>query len=150
MINARKIHTIGHSSRTQNEFLEVLKSYGIELLFDVRSFPRSKRHPWFNRENLVELLEHNGIGYQWMKGLGGFRKTGYETYTASNEFRRALSSLTHIAVKRSSAIMCSEIEWRSCHRRFIASQLTNMGWKVIHIYDIDSSEPHQQIQYSLL
>lgn len=140
-----RIHSIGHSNRTLDELVSVLKSHGIELLADIRSYPRSKRNPHFDRENLEKLLPSHGIEYLWIKDLGGMREGGYEEYMKTDEFSRGINELTNAATGRSTAFMCSELRWRECHRSFVSKALAARGWDVIHIYDANETEAHSTL-----
>ncbi len=137
-----RVYTVGHSSREIGEFIYILKAYGIELLIDVRSYPRSSRFPQFNRENLEKVLRKEGIGYLHTPRLGGFRKGGYPSYTRTREFVRAVDRLVEAIKGREVAIMCAEKDWRNCHRRFIAAELTRRGIVVVHLIDIAKREVH--------
>ncbi len=130
------IFTIGHSTRPIEEFIGILKTYSIELLIDVRRFPRSKKFPWFNRENLCCVLRENDIGYEWLgEYLGGFRKGGYSEYTNTRQYLTGIDRLIEFANTRTVCIMCAEILWFRCHRRFISDTLVKRGITVKHIYD---------------
>ncbi len=137
-----RIYTLGHSSRELGELILLLRKYGIELLVDVRSYPKSSRFPHFDRENLETVLSKEGIRYLHMPGLGGFRREGYPNYTGTEEFGRAVSELIKLAKEKRTAIMCAEKDWRNCHRRFIAGELAKRGFEVIHILDLNRSEEH--------
>jgi len=137
-----KIYTVGHSSRRIGEFIKLLKTYEIELLVDVRSYPKSSKFPQFNRESIEATLKRGGIGYVHMPELGGFREEGYLTYMESVKFQDALDRLIGFTKDRRAAIMCAEKDWRKCHRRFIAGALVDRGVEVIHILDEIRSEEH--------
>jgi uncharacterized protein (DUF488 family) len=139
----KRIFTIGHSTRSLDELLNVLKHYRIESLVDIRHFPRSKRNPQFNKDFLQNRLPDAGIQYKWIEKLGGFRKGGYEEYTRTEDFQKGLESLKDIAKQKVTAVMCAEVLWFRCHRRFIASLLTKENWKVSHIYDEKKWEAHR-------
>lgn len=126
-----EIYTIGYGNRKFEDFVELLKRFGIELVIDVRRFPTSK-WPEFVRENLQRTLPTRGIGYAHFRELGGYRG-GYRAYTRTPEFKQALEELMEIARERPAAIMCVESSPSACHRRFIASALKRHKWKVVHI-----------------
>ena len=129
------IFSIGHSNRTLDEFLGILKKYSIELVVDVRRFPTSKWE-WFKKENLREALNKRSISYEHLGDLlGGFRKGGYERHMRTEEFKRGLKQVKELARNRSVAIMCSEKIVFKCHRRFIARSLQRRGIRVVHIVD---------------
>ena len=129
------IYTLGTSTRTAEEFTSLLKLYAIDLIIDVRRFPTSK-FEWFKEENLKTLLAEADVQYLYMgKELGGYRSGGYEAYTQTEEFQKALQTLKSILKGRSGAILCAErFPWK-CHRRFIARELEKHRLNVIHIID---------------
>jgi uncharacterized protein (DUF488 family) len=151
------IYTVGHSTRTLEDFLAILKAHNIELLADVRSFPASRRYPHFGREALEGSLTAAGISYAWLPALGGRRKTlpdspngawrnasfrGYADYMQTPEFAAGLGALESSAREKSTAIMCSEaVPWR-CHRSLISDALIARDWKVVDIYDEKTAKPH--------
>lgn len=137
-----RVYTVGHSSREMGEFLHLLKNCRIELLVDVRSYPKSSRFPHFNIENLEMTLSKEGIEYVHIPELGGLRKEGYASYMRTVEFREAISELIQLAKNRRTAIMCAERDWRNCHRRFIAEELARRGVEVIHILDLNRFKEH--------
>ena len=137
-----KIYTIGHSTRAFEEFLKILKKYEIELLIDVRRFPSSKKFPWFNKEFLEKEIVKARIEYLHYPDLGGFRKEGYENFSKSKEFELAIENLLKIIGNRKAAIMCAEILFFRCHRRYISEALTKLGFKVIHIFDENKIQEH--------
>ncbi|MEM4658907.1 MAG: DUF488 domain-containing protein, partial [Candidatus Methanosuratincola sp.] len=108
---------------------------GIESVVDVRRFPNSRRNPHFNRNALQISLPERSIAYIWIENLGGHRKGGYEEYMKTREFYDGIKTLTAIAEKGKTAVMCAELLWFKCHRRFIAAFLMSQGWRIIHIYD---------------
>lgn len=127
------IYSIGSSLRTQEEFINLLCHYQIKVVADVRRFPTSKLNH-FKKEEIKELLQDNSISYCYLgEELGGYRKGGYEAYTASTNFLVGLEKLEVIAHQYTTAFMCAELlPWR-CHRRFIGNCLDKRGWRVIHI-----------------
>lgn len=130
----RLVFTVGHSTRTRNDFIELLRAHDVRQLMDVRTIPRSRHNPQFNREVLSRALRRSGIGYRHMKGLGGLRHSrpdsintawrnksfrGYADYMQTSDFRSALRKLIAIARKKRLALMCAEaVPWR-CHRSLI-------------------------------
>ena len=142
LTNTKQIYSIGHSSRGLNELVRIMKGHGIEALIDIRSYPRSKRNPDFNRENLQILLPGLGIDYHWIKELGGMRERGYEEHYDSVEFERGISDLLKVAETKVCAFMCAELKWRECHRSFVAEKLFREGWEVVHIYSETEQEIH--------
>jgi len=121
-----KIFTIGHSNRKIEEFLRLLKKNGIEVLIDVRRFPSSKKFPWFNKENLSEILKKENIEYIHFEKLGGFRKEGYENYSKTKEFEDAVKEVLEIARNKTVCIMCAEKFYWKCHRRFIINKIKEL------------------------
>ncbi len=132
---SRTIFTLGSSTRSAQEFLDLLAHYQIETIVDVRRFPTS-RFEHFIKENLALLLEKSGVAYLYLgEELGGYRSGGYEAYMKSEEFEAGLARLQGVAQKKRVAIMCSErLPWR-CHRRHIGRALRERGWEVRHIID---------------
>ena len=140
--------TIGHSNRPLGEFLVLLRAHGVELVVDVRTIPRSRHNPQFNRETLPPALEAEGIRYEPMPGLGGLRHArqdslntgwknlgfrGYADYMQTAEFAQNLELLEPLERCHRVAILCAEsLPWR-CHRFLIADALTVRGVPVAHI-----------------
>ncbi len=152
------IWTIGHSTRSIEEFIEILKSFDITTLADVRSLPGSKRFPHFNKEELKISLELNAINYIHILSLGGRRKTnkgskniswrnksfrGYADYMETQEFKKGIDEVLEIALKSKTAIMCAEAYWRKCHRSMISDYLKSLGINVFHISGIRKGEEHK-------
>jgi uncharacterized protein (DUF488 family) len=144
------IHTIGHSTRTIEAFIELLNAHAIQLLVDVRRWPGSKRHPQFNREALNASLKSKGIEYLWRGDLGGFRKPksdspntawrvstfrAYADFMLTDEFERIMNEMETIAHEKRIAVMCAEaVPWR-CHRQLLADAFIVRGWSVCDIMD---------------
>jgi uncharacterized protein (DUF488 family) len=153
-----KIWTIGHSTRTIEEFIGALQANGIKLVADVRLLPGSKRYPQFNKEELAKSLKQDGIGYEHFLELGGRRKAwkdshntawrnesfrGYADHMETAEFTSGIARLRKMADSDgSTAIMCAEAVWWRCHRSLIADYLKAHGVEVIHIIDATKTEPH--------
>jgi uncharacterized protein (DUF488 family) len=144
----KPIYTVGHSTRSPEELLEILRDSGIQLVADVRAFPSSRRYPQFNRGALAAWLGSAGIGYRHFPGLGGRRAPipgsvnggwhergfqGYADHMRSDEFQRALADLEDSASESPTAVMCAEALWWRCHRRLIADALAARGWRVEHL-----------------
>ncbi|MEW5934927.1 MAG: DUF488 domain-containing protein [Bacillota bacterium] len=134
------IYTVGTSTHSREEFLDLLRAYGIGAVLDVRRFPTSRRYPHFNRTSLASWLAASGISYHYLgDSLGGYRRGSYEAYTTTAAFRQGLEEAMDLAARGPAAIMCCErFPWR-CHRRFIARHLAALGWQVVHILDHDST-----------
>jgi uncharacterized protein (DUF488 family) len=152
------IWTIGHSTRSIEEFLAILGAHDIETIIDVRRFPGSKRLPQFGSAALESALADGGVSYQWIGALGGRRQPdpaspndgwrhaafrGYADHMASEEFAAGLFELEMIASASRSAVMCAEALWWRCHRRLIADALTSLGYEVRHIRDASEAEVHR-------
>lgn len=151
------IYTLGHSTRTFDEFLALLRAHGVNAVVDVRRFPASRRHPHFNRDALAESLHAAGIGYHWLPELGGRRSPrsdsrntawrhpsfrGYADYMETPPFRNGMNRLEAIASGRKAAILCAEALWWRCHRSLIADDLRTRGIDVLHIVDAQKTELH--------
>ena len=153
----RTLFTIGHSTHPWPEFRDLLRAHGIERLIDVRTIPRSRHNPQFNRTTLAAKLRGARIRYVHLRRLGGLRHTrrdspnvgwrntsfrGYADYMQTREFEDALQRLIKLARQKSSAIMCAEaVPWR-CHRSLIADALTVRGIPVAHIVSAAKAREH--------
>jgi len=127
------VWTIGHSNRSKEAFLELLKEHSIEVLVDVRSFPTSKTEH-FKREEMERWLPQHGMEYVWLgKELGGYRKGGYQKHTRTKLFREGIKKLLEIAAQRRTCIMCMEPNPKYCHRRYISGHLERKEVEVRHI-----------------
>jgi uncharacterized protein (DUF488 family) len=131
----KTILTMGTGNRTLEEFILLLRSYSIEMVIDVRSFPKSK-FPHFAGETLAQSLGEAGYGYSFLgKELGGYRTGGYEAYMQTYDFLRGMDLLERLAGRCRCAIICAErLPWQ-CHRRFIGRSLRERGWTVEHVID---------------
>lgn len=144
------IWTLGHSTRTIDEFLALLDHYRIEAIADVRRHPGSRRLPQFGSEALAAALAGHGCEYRWLPELGGRRRPvadtantawrntsfrGYADHIASAEFARGLEKLLALAAVRRTAMMCAELLWWRCHRSLIADVLKLQGVEVLHVQD---------------
>lgn len=153
----RKIFTIGHSTRSLEELIELLHSYKIKILADVRSIPGSKRFPHFNKENLEIKLSEEEIEYIHIEELGGRRRVNpfshniawknrsfraYADYMETDEFKNGIEKLISAAKEKNTAFMCSEAVWWKCHRSMISDYLKLKGWIVIHILGKNKTEEH--------
>jgi len=129
------IWTIGHSNRSKEEFLNLLREHSIEVLADIRSFPTSKIEH-FKKENLEKWLPENGVEYMWLgKELGGYRKGGYKRHMRTKLFREGVQKLLEIARHKRTCMMCMEKNPKYCHRRFLSAYLERKGVEVIHIIE---------------
>ena len=142
------VYTIGHSTRTLDELVGILLEAGVRELVDVRTVPRSRRHPQFERDALAAALPDRGVGYRHEKALGGFRRPrpgspnagwdneafqGYADHMADPDFAAALARVNVDARERVTTVMCAEAQWWRCHRRLIADALTVRGRRVLHL-----------------
>ncbi len=155
--------TIGHSNRRLEELIAMLRGHSIEVLVDVRTVPRSRYNPQFNRETLPAELAAAGIEYRHMPGLGGLRHPrkdstntgwrndsfrGYADYMQTAEFETNLEALLGLATERRVAIMCAEaVPWR-CHRSLISDAVTARGGEVRHIMSAEKAEPHRMTSFA--
>ena len=153
----RSVFTIGHSTRTAEEFLSILLAHGVTLLVDVRTIPRSRTNPQFNKDTLPGTLSTVGIRYQHAPALGGLRKPkkdsvnagwrnlsfrGYADHMQTAEFQEALEALIEAANCERLALMCAEaVPWR-CHRSLIADALTVRGVHVTELSSATRGQPH--------
>lgn len=157
--DAPTIWTIGHSTRSEEELVSLLRGAGtrgddgdggIEVLADVRRFPGSRRMPRFGADALRATLRRAGIGYEHVPELGGRRKPvegsrntawrneafrGYADYTQTPAFAAGLDRLMALARAQRAAMMCAEAVWWRCHRGLIADALKIRGWRVLHIME---------------
>ena len=129
------IYSLGSSTRSAVEFVQLLRLYSLELVADVRRYP-TNRFPHFQRNALSLLLREAGLDYVYLgDDLGGYRRGGYQAYTLTEGFAEGMVRLEQIAAQKRAAILCAErLPWR-CHRRFIGFELERRGWEVIHIID---------------
>jgi len=151
------VYTVGHSTRSLYDFVGLLRAYGIERLVDVRSIPRSRHNPQFNKDMLGKLLRNRRISYRHMKTLGGLRHAradslntgwhnisfrGFADYMQTPEFTVAVMKLVELAREKTTAIMCAEaVPWR-CHRSLIGDALIVRGIGVVDIFSPKSAKPH--------
>lgn len=151
------IWTIGHSTRGDHEFGQILLAHKIETLVDVRTYPGSRRYPQFNKSVLSDFLANLGIKYVHEPRLGGRRSPdkhshntawrnaqfrGYADHMETEEFRAGVQELLELADRSRTAIMCAEAVWWRCHRSLIADYLKAAGHTVIHVIDEKKSEEH--------
>jgi uncharacterized protein (DUF488 family) len=157
------ICTVGHATRPVDALIEILEAHGIKRLIDVRTIPKSRYNPQYNREALERSLRGAGIHYEHMRALGGLRHPrkdslnmgwrnesfrGYAGYMQTTEFESALNALGKAAAREAVAIMCAEaVPWR-CHRSLISDALTARGYPVEHIMSATKSEPHTMTSFA--
>jgi len=159
------LFTIGHSNRSLNDFLALLHAHGIELVADIRTVPKSRHNPQFNREALAASLPPAGIDYLHLPDLGGLRHPrpdslnlawrnasfrGYADYMQTPAFEKALAELLQTAALRRAAIMCAEaVPWR-CHRSLVADALLARGVPVEHIVSAATASPHKLTPFAVV
>jgi uncharacterized protein (DUF488 family) len=151
------IYTIGHSTRSLDDFVGLIHQHGIEQLADVRTVPKSRRHPHFAGDALSKSLPAVGINYRHLPGLGGLRKPaadsnnrgwrhpsfrGYADYMQTPAFEAALNELIEWAADRSTVVMCAEAVWWQCHRQLIADALVARGIEARHIMSAKAADVH--------
>ncbi len=151
------IFTVGHSTRGLDEFVHLLKAHGVRRIVDIRTIPRSRHNPQFNRETVSKFLRNRRINYRHIKALGGFRHArvdsinkgwhnasfrGFADYMQTPEFEKALKKLIDLAAQKRTAIMCAEaVPWR-CHRSLLGDALLVRGIEVQNIFSDDKVRPH--------
>jgi len=159
------IYTVGHSTRPLAGFLEILAAHGIGQLVDIRSIPRSRRHPHFSGDALAASLESAGIVYRHLRALGGMRKPradsrntawrvegfrGYADYMETPPFHAGLDELVVLAGATPTAVMCAEaVPWQ-CHRQLVADALVARGVEVRHILSITGAPLHTLTDFALV
>lgn len=151
------VWTIGHSTRSMEQFMDLLRMHDIQLLVDIRAFPGSRRYPHFSKENLSVSLPANGIMYKHMVGLGGRRRPtegsantvwrnasfrGYADYMETEAFREEIAALETLAEENRTVYMCSEAPWWRCHRAMVSDFLKVRGWEVLHIMEKGKTTLH--------
>jgi uncharacterized protein (DUF488 family) len=153
-----QIYTVGHSTRPIEDFIELLEAHGVEQLIDIRTIPRSRTNPQFNRDALPQTLKRACIAYLHTPALGGLRHArpdsqntawrnasfrGFADYMQTPEFAAAVAELIEIGQHKQTAIMCAEaVPWR-CHRSLVADALTARGVAVEDILSSTRRSPHK-------
>lgn len=162
---SRRLWTIGHSTRSSDEFLALLHVHDIQRLIDVRRHAGSRRYPHFHSDALAQSLPMAGLSYEELPALGGRRTAradspnsgwknasfrGYADYMQTEEFDRALEELMAQGENDRTAIMCAEaVPWR-CHRSLVADALVARGWDVTHILGAGQGKPHQLTTFAMI
>jgi uncharacterized protein (DUF488 family) len=157
------IFTIGHSTRPLEELIELLRAHKVRRVIDIRTIPRSRRNPQYNRETLGPALRSRKIGYVHLKGLGGLRRTkpdsknigwhnasfrGYADYMQTPEFDAALKLAIRLSAVKPSALMCAEaVPWR-CHRSLVADALAARKLPVEHIMSVTRANKHRLTSFA--
>jgi uncharacterized protein (DUF488 family) len=154
---AERVWTVGHSTRSLDDFLGLLAEHEVEAVADVRRYPGSRRWPHFAREPLARALDRCGLAYLWLPELGGRRSPnadspntawrnagfrGYADYMATDAFAAGLDRLVNLACGMRTAIVCAESLWWRCHRGLIADVLRCFRFEVIHILGPNATAPH--------
>ena len=155
--------TIGHSNRTIEEFIGLLRQNGVECLLDIRTVPKSRHNPQFGQDQLAASLAEAGIEYRYMRGLGGLRRPrkdsentgwrnlsfrGYADYMQTEEFAENVDSVAELGRSKCCALMCAEaVPWR-CHRSLVADALLVRGVHVDDIIDARQRRPHKMTPFA--
>ena len=157
------VYTIGHSTNPFDVFLGLLRSHGVVQVADLRTVPRSRRHPQYERDRLGASLQAAGLVYRHFPGLGGLRKPrrdsantawrnenfrGYADYMQSDAFRTALVEFEAYAREGRTAAMCAEAIWWHCHRRLLADALLVRSVPVRHILPSGAPKPHELSEFA--
>jgi len=168
MRGARTLYTVGHSTRSASEFVELLGAYAVTKLIDIRSIPRSRTNPQFNLDVLPDTLHAARIDYVHLASLGGRRGKieridpsvnagwdrppfhNYADYAETEPFREGLSALLAMAARETCAIMCAEALWWRCHRRIVADHVLARGLPVVHISTRDRAEPASMTPFAIV
>jgi uncharacterized protein (DUF488 family) len=159
------LYTVGHSTHSAEEFVEVLRGAGIECIADVRRYPGSRRNPQFGRDALAATLEDAGLGYLFAGDeLGGRRKPvpdspnggwrvaqfqGYADHMATPEFEAGLARVLAEARERATGVMCAEAPWQKCHRRLISDAALVRGFEVRHVLRDGTVQPHELTEFAI-
>jgi uncharacterized protein (DUF488 family) len=158
-----RVWTIGHSVRSADEFVALLRSNHIDRLADIRTIPQSRRHPHFGGEALAARLERDGIQYRHFASLGGLRKPradspnagwknqsfrGYADHMQTKEFADGLEDLLGFAHGGSLVAMCAEAVWWQCHRMLLSDALLARGIDVRHIVSSSSVQEHRLTRFA--
>lgn len=159
-----KLYTIGHSDHSMQEFIQLLQSFNIKQLLDIRTIPKSRHVPWFNKETLKQQLSKHKIRYQHLPELGGLRHTtkdsinlawrnssfrGFADYMQTPEFFKGFKKLNQLIQKKhETVIMCAEaVPWR-CHRSLVADAEVIRGVHVFHIMSKTSFHEHELTSFA--
>jgi uncharacterized protein (DUF488 family) len=157
------VWTIGHSTHSFEAFVRLLAMHDVSLLADIRTVPKSRRHPHFNAEELARSLPGRGVTYVELPRLGGWRRAapdspngawrnlsfrGYADYAMGDDFDEGLAQLRELAAGQSTAMMCAEAVWWRCHRRLVADRLVLAGDLVCHIGADGRTSAHQLTEFA--
>jgi uncharacterized protein (DUF488 family) len=153
-----RVWTIGHSTHTLDRFTTLLEAHEIAQVADIRTVPKSRRHPHFHTDALARSLPERGVAYVHLPRLGGWRRSdakspndawrnvsfrGYADYALGREFADGLAQFRQLSGARRTAMMCSEALWWRCHRRLIADHLVVTGDTVCHVSSDGRAIAHQ-------
>jgi uncharacterized protein (DUF488 family) len=152
------VWSVGHSNRSLDELVALLRAHGVERVADIRTVPKSRKHPHFHTDALAESLRELGLAYSHLPRLGGFRRPredspngawrnesfrGYADYAMTDDFAAGLAELRDLAAAAPTAMMCSEAVWWRCHRRLVADRLVVGGDTVLHIASETRAGAHE-------
>jgi hypothetical protein len=164
----RSLYTIGHSTRSVSEFIEILQAFSVTRLVDIRSISRSRHNPQFNLDVLPAALEGAGIAYVHLAALGGLRPRikcvkecvnagwerrpfhNYADYAETAPFREGLRELLEMAARETCAIMCAEVVWWRCHRRIVTDHVLSRGVPVVHLFTRTKGEPASVTSFAVI
>jgi uncharacterized protein (DUF488 family) len=159
------VWTIGHSTHSFEEFVRLLAMHDISLLADIRTVPKSRRHPHFDAEALAQRLPGRGVAYVELPRLGGWRRAvpdspngawrnlsfrGYADHAMSEDFGEGLTELRELAAVQPTAMMCAEAVWWRCHRRLVADRLVIAGDTVCHIAADGRTSLHRLTEFAVV
>jgi len=160
-----RIYTVGHSTRSLDELVAMLRAFDVSVLADIRTIPRSRHNPQFDGETLTRALRSRGLRYVHIAELGGLRRSradspntgwrnasfrGFADYMAGVEFEAGLAKLRALAAEGGVAIMCAEaVPWR-CHRSLVADALTARGADVEHITSATRASGHRLTPFAVV
>ena len=158
-----RVWSVGHSTHTFEAFVRLLAMHDISLLADIRTVPKSRRHPHFHAEALARSLPTRGVTYVELPRLGGWRRAapdsrndawrnlsfrGYADYAMGDDFDEGLAQLRELAAAHRTAVMCAEAVWWRCHRRLVADRLVLAGDTVCHIGANGRTSAHQLTEFA--
>lgn len=167
LVTDNRVYTIGHSNRSLDDLVALLKEFDIHALVDIRSQPGSRKFPHFNLENLETVLPGHGVRYIWLPKLGGRRRTrkgfdspnmgltspgfrSYADYMGEEEFRQGVVELLSVASESSTAYMCAEALYWQCHRRLLSDYLVAQGVEVLNILGPKNLRSHKITEGALV
>lgn len=163
--SAPRIYTIGHSIHPAEQFLALLQAHEVRQVADIRTVPKSRRHPHFNRETLDAFLHAHGIAYRHFPALGGLRKPrpdslntgwrhpgfrGYADHMETAEFAAGLETLLEFGAVAATTVMCAEAVWWQCHRQLLSDALLARGVEVCHILGLTAPKAHRLSDFARL